>query len=373
MAAAKRRAKRPAGKTPRRTRTPAQDSASGPPSGWPPVSYWMRVAAGVVVVLGLARAVSAIGNVIILLLVSFVLAVGFQPAVTWLERRGVRRGWAVAIIFATGFLVVGAFLALVVPIIVREVSNLVEQAPRYLQEAQQGNSFIGRLNERFDLEEKLRSLGEDLPTTALSLVRSFTAFVFNTVTVVILTLYFTAAMPQLRAGVARLLHWEDRKDFLEILDESTQRVGGYVLGNLAVSAIAGTLAFLVLIIVGVPFAAALAFWVALTDLIPVIGAILGAAAAVLVAAFTGVPELIITAAYFLVYQQVENYLLAPRVMKRAIDMSAALVIVAVLIGGSLAGVIGALLALPIAAVIKVVVREFFIEPRVELAKASERR
>ncbi|MGH2740203.1 MAG: AI-2E family transporter [Actinomycetota bacterium] len=333
----------------------------------------MRVTAGVIIVIVLARAIEAIGNIIILLLVSFVLAVGFQPAVTWLEQRGVKRGWAVAIIFATGFFVVAAFLGLVVPIIVREVSNLVEEAPNYLREAQAGSGFIGNLNERFDLEAKLRDLSQELPTTALSLIRSFTAFLFNTVTVVILTLYFTAAMPQLRAGVARLLHWEDRRDFLEILDESTQRVGGYVLGNIAVSAIAGILSFLVLVVVGVPFAAALAFWVALTDLVPTIGAILGAAAAALVAAFTGVTELIITAAYFLMYQQVENYLIAPRIMKRAIDMSAAVVIVAVLIGASLAGVVGALLALPVAAVIKIVVRELYLEPRIEVVKASEKK
>jgi predicted PurR-regulated permease PerM len=109
--------------------------------------------------------------------------------------------------------------------------------------------------------------------------------------------------------------------------------------------------------------------VALTDLIPTIGALLGALAGAVVAAFVGLPQFILTAAFFLVYQQVENYVIGPRVMRRAIDMSAAAVITAVLIGGSLAGFVGALLALPVAAIIKISVRELFVERR--LARVRE--
>lgn len=339
---------------------------------WPPITYWMKATAGVLVVLALARAVIEVQNVLILIVVALVLAIGFQPAVAWLERFGLKRGWAVTAIFLAGVLVIGAFLALVLPVIIREVGGLVRDAPDYIRRAQQESELFQRLNERFDLSERLASLGRELPTTALSLIRSFTAFLFNSLTVLILTLFFMSAMPRLRHGVAALLRVEHRDEFESILEESTQRVGGYVLGNLAVSLIAGVVSFIVLFTIGVPYAAALAFWVALADLIPSVGAILGAIPAVLVAAFVGLPEFIGTIVFFVVYQQVENYLIAPRIMRRTIDMSVATVIIAVLIGGSLLGFVGALLALPMAAIIKAAVRELFLEDRLEEIGASER-
>lgn len=339
---------------------------------WPPVTYWMKATAGVLVILALAQMVIAIQNVLILILISLVLAIGFQPAVGWLERLGLRRGWAVLIIFLVGAVVVGTFLALILPVIIREIGELVRRAPEYISRAQRESELFQRLNERFDLSQRLSSLGKELPTTALSLIRSFTTFLFNSLTVLILTLYFMAAMPRLRHGVAALLTREHREDFESILEESTQRVGGYVMGNLTVSLIAGVVSFVALLLIGVPYAAALAFWVALADLIPSVGAILGAVPAVLVAAFAGLPEFIATLVFFVVYQQVENYLVAPRIMRRAIDVSVATVIIAVLIGGSLAGFVGALLALPMAAIIKAAFRELYLEERLEEVGAPER-
>jgi predicted PurR-regulated permease PerM len=332
----------------------------------------MKATAGVLVVLALAYIVIAIQNVLILILVALVLAIGFQPAVGWLQSRGLRRGWAVAVIFLTGTVVIGGFLAVILPVIIREISGLVQDAPEYIRRAQEESELFQRLNEQFDLSQRLSSLGRELPTTALSLIRSFTAFVFNSLTVLILTLYFMAAMPRIRHGVAALLRVEHREDFESILEESTQRVGGYVMGNLTVSLIAGVISFVALLLIGVPYAAALAFWVALADLIPSVGATLGAVPAVIVAAFAGLPEFIATLIFFVVYQQVENYLVAPRIMRRAIDVSLATVIIAVLIGGSLAGFVGALLALPVAAIIKAAVRELYLEERLEELSATER-
>jgi predicted PurR-regulated permease PerM len=336
---------------------------------WPPTSYWMKAAAGVLVVVFLANMLLRVQNVLILLLVSLVLAIGFQPAVQWLMSRGLPRGVAVASIFLTGLVIVAGFLALVLPIVIREVAELVGAAPGYLARAQRESPLLADLDQRFNLVEGLQSLGRNLPTTVLSFVRSFTAFIFNTLTVFILTIYFATAMPGIRRGVAELLERERRKDFEGILEESIQRVGGYVLGQLSLGAIAGVTSFIALSLLGIPYAAALAFWVALTDLIPTIGALLGALVGVVVAAFVGLPQFIGAAAFFLVYQQVENYLIGPRVMRRAIDMSAATVITAVLIGGSLAGFVGALLALPVAAIIKIAVRELFVEHR--LARVRE--
>jgi predicted PurR-regulated permease PerM len=333
----------------------------------------MKVTAGVLLVLALARMVLVIGDILVLILISLILALGFQPAVEWLERRGLRRGWAVTLGLVAGLLVIGAFLWLVLPDVILQISGLVEQGPELLDRAQERFPLLADLNERLDLEAKLMSASQELPGTVLGLVGSFTALIFNSLTVLILTIYFTVNMPKMRRTIAGLLHGEDRQEFEGIVDESVQRVGGYVLGNLAISAVAGVTSFIALFLLGVPFAAALAFIVALLDLIPTIGALIAAALATTVALFTGVGPAIATAAYFLVYQQVENYLIQPRVMRSAIDMSAALVIVAVLIGSALLGVIGALLALPVAAIIKVAFRELYLEDRMEEVRAAERR
>jgi predicted PurR-regulated permease PerM len=339
---------------------------------WPPVMYWMKVTVGVLLVLGLAQMLLAIGDIIVLVLVSLVLAFGFQPALAWMERRGLRRGVSVAIGLLGGAALLGLFFALVLPDVISELSALVKKAPDYFLQAKEGNGWLADLNQRFALETKLQEISATLPATALGFVGSFTAFVFNSLTVLILTIYFTVNLPKMRHGIALMMGREDREEFQEIYDESVRRVGGYVLGNLLVSGIAGVFSFAALSIIGVPFAAALAFLTAVLDLIPTIGALIAAVLASVVAAFAGVPALIATAAFYLVYQQVENYVIQPRVMGRTIEMSAPVIILAVLIGGTLLGVIGALLAIPIAAVLKVLFWELYLEDRVQRIKAEER-
>jgi predicted PurR-regulated permease PerM len=325
----------------------------------------MKATAAVLLVIGAARLLLAVGDILVLVLVSLILAFGFQPAVAWLVRRGLSRGWAVTVGLLMGALVIGAFLALVLPDVIRQLAGLIETAPEYLDRAMRESPLLADLNERFDLEASLEGWSGELPGTVLGLVGSFASLVFNSLTVLILTIYFTVNLPKMRDGVAMLLGRRERADFEEIFQESIDRVGGYVLGNLAVSVVAGVTSFVALVVIGVPFAAALAFFVALTDLIPTVGAIIGAAVASAVAAFVGLPAFIATVVFFLVYQQVENYLIQPAVMRRAIDMSAPVVILAVLIGGALLGVLGALLAIPTAAILKVAFRELYLEDRLE--------
>jgi predicted PurR-regulated permease PerM len=341
---------------------------------WPPLVYWAKVAATVLVVLGLARLVLAVGGVLILILISLVLAIGFQPAVEWLERRGLKRGWAVALGILLGLLLVGGFLWLVLPDIVQQASELARAVPGYLADLQRGEGFLSDAIRETDLEQRVRDLGAALPETVLGIAGGLVAFIFAALTVLILTIYFTVNMPRMRTGVARLLRpGGEREEFEAILRRSIEQVGGYVLGQLVVITIAGIAAFIALAVIGVPFAAALAFFVAILDLIPTVGAIVAALLASAVAAFQGLTEVIATAVYFLVYQQIENYFIQPRVMGRAINMSAAMVIIAVLIGATLLGPVGAVLAIPIAAILKVVLHELYVEDRIEEVKEEERR
>ena len=355
---------------------PLDEPAAGPPSpaeppSFAPVTYWMKVAAGVTVVIALALLLVVLRHVLVLVIASLVLALGVQPAVEWLVRRGIRRGVAVGIIFVVGILVVGTFLAIVIPIVARQLSELLRAAPDYLARAQQRSSLLGRLDQQFNLVGKLRTAGRQVPTYALAFARGFASFVFQLVTVAILTAYFATGLPRMRAQIARLLRREHREELEVILEGSTARIGGYVTGNVVVSVIAGVCSFVALVLIGVPYPLVLAVWIALTDLIPTVGALLGAVVACVVAVFAGVPQLVVTIAFFIAYQQVENYVIAPRVMKRAIDLSPAAVIVAVLVGGTLAGFFGALLALPIAATIQVVAHELYVKDRVDEVRAVD--
>jgi predicted PurR-regulated permease PerM len=277
----------------------------------------------------------------------------------------------VALGLVAGFLVIGTFLWLALPGVIAQLTELAEDAPQLLEQAQRNFPLLGDVSERIDLSQRLQSLSSDLPGILLGLAGSATSLVLGSLTVLVLTIYLTVNLPRMRAAVAGLLHPEDREEFEQILGESIRRVGGYVQGNIVISLIAGVVSFIALSLIGVKFAAALAFIVALLDLIPTIGAILAAVVATLVAALTGVGDMIATLAFFLAYQQVENYLIQPRVMRSAIDMSAPVVIVSVLIGGALLGVIGALLALPVAAIVKVTFRELYLEDRREAVRRAD--
>jgi len=343
----------------------------------PPMSHYAKATVVIVLTLAVLSAAWSVRNILTLVLVAVVLAVGLDPAVRRLERWHVRRGWAVFLIFFGAVAFIAAFVGLVVPPLVRQVTKLASDIPGYIDRLKHSNGFFGDLERKYHIAEKLQDLTRKLPTVAgssiktiLGLTKSVGAIIFNLLTITILTIYFLLSLPRAKETAISLFPAGERARGGHILGESLDRVGGYVSGNITISIIAGVAAYVALRIMGIPFAIALAMWVAIADLIPTVGATLGALAAVIVAAFSSVADLIGTIAYFIVYQQVENYVIAPRVMRHAVDLSPAAVIVSVLIGGSLAGFAGALLALPIGAVIKVLVNELYVSKRLAAPTAT---
>lgn len=344
--------------------------------GYPPAKYWAKVAVVVVLVLALLVAAWAVRGVLLLVLVAAVLAIGLDPAVRRLQRFKISRGWAVLVIFLATLGFIALFGFLVIPPLVREVRELAQDIPGYVERLQRSSGWIGDLQRRFDLSSRLQQLTERLPTAAsasigaiLGVTRGIASMVFQTLTIAILTVYFLLGLPRGRRLATALLPKQRREQHARSLDEALDRVGGYVSGNLVISAIAGVSTFIALQVIGVPFAAALAMWVAFADLIPSVGATLGAVLVVIVASFSSLGDAVAAAIFHLVYQQVENYVIAPRVMRRAVDLSPAAVIVSVLIGATLAGFAGALLALPVAAAAKVFVWDLWLGER--LADVSE--
>ena len=331
-----------------------------------PFRIGLTGALGVAVAYGLVQSLVAVRSVLVLLLVSAFLAIGLDPSVQWLERRGLSRGRAVGVVLLAVLLFFVGFGMAVVPPIVDQGQQFVDAAPGYLKHLQ-ANPKVARLDQRYHVLEQVQGLIADparLGTTVFGGVVGVGKVVigafFSAVTVLILTLYFLSNLPDIKASAYRLVPRSRRARVGLLSDEILTRVGGYVAGALSIAAIAGVTTFVLLLLTGVPYPLALALLVALTDLVPLVGATIGAAIITLVAFSVSARVGIIAGGYYLAYQQLENYVLYPRIMKRSVDVSPATTVVAVLIGGSLLGVVGALLAIPLAAAVQLVLNEVVV-------------
>ncbi|HEX2052565.1 MAG TPA: AI-2E family transporter [Actinomycetota bacterium] len=340
------------------------------------VGHYAKATLGVAVVVGAIAAAWVVRRVLLLIVIAFVLAIAMDPGIRFIQRRTrLGRGGSTAVILLSVLGLLVLFFSLVIPPIAHEVQLLVERAPGYLENLQRSGGWLGQLEERFQLGQQLEKLAGNAPRIAQSSLNTVVGFtgalasgLFTFFTLLVLTIYFAGSLPVLEDGISALFPPEKREEYRTLLDRVTEKIGGYASGQLTVSLIAGLSAFVAFLIIGLPFPAALAMWVSITTLIPSVGALVGAVLCVLVASFVGIGTALITAIYILVYQQVENYVISPRIMKKAVDLSPAAVIISVLIGGSLLGFVGALLALPMAAAAKIVVRELWLRKRDEPEK-----
>ena len=329
---------------------------------WPPLSYWWRVALVVIAVVVAVRVLATLQNVLLIIIAAFVISLGMQPVLSAFETRGMRRGAGMALIVLAGLVVMAGLAAAIIPTIVTQAVTAFELVPELVADLEDRSPLIADLLAQVPIP----GAGEDVEGgQAIEVLGRVAQGVFNTITLLLLVPYFAVSFPAMKSWMFRLLRRDHREDFIYIINQSTELTSNYIIGNLTISLIAGVISFVGFSLIGLPYAVALAAWVALTDLIPGFGALIGAVPVLIVAGVTGGPEFLWAFVLLLAYQQVENYLLAPRVMKRAVDLSPPVVIVALLVGGTLAGIVGALLALPVAALIKILASEFLIRRRVE--------
>jgi predicted PurR-regulated permease PerM len=272
-----------------------------------------------------------------------------------------------ATILFSGLLVLMGLGLILVPFLIDQISALMDELPSFLQRLEATPGIVGSLTQLIAPGTLVSGSGGEpgAALAALGLVSTLGGTLFNLLTIAAVTPYLAIRLPQLKLWVARLLRHRHREDFLYVVNESTDLIANYIVGNMVISLMAGAVSFVGFQIIGVQFAIVLAAWVALTDLIPAVGAFIGAAGVAAVAAFQGLDVLIPAVALLLIYQLVENFVIAPRVMNRAVDLSPVGVIIALLIGGSLAGFFGALLALPVAAMIKIVVFQLLVPERID--------
>jgi predicted PurR-regulated permease PerM len=337
----------------------------------PPTLVVVRIVLTIVATLLVIYAAYLVRGVLVLVLVAAFLAIGLDPAMRRLERLRLSRGQSVLVIFMAAVAFLIAFALAVIPPLVNQIASFATDLPQYVSDFAENHPRIQEWVVENDIPSKLQSAVSNVPATIsgslsslLGFAGSLVATLFRILTVLILTIYFSLSLQRIHEGTLRLVPRSRRTRVAEMLDPIFEKIGGYIAGQVTVALIAGVLAGIFLAVIGVPFPIALALWVSIAALIPLVGATVGAVPAVIVAFFTSVGTGFATLVYFLVYQQIENYLIAPRVMTRAVDISPAAVLLAALIGGSLLGFFGALMAIPAAAAIKLIVQEIVL-PRTE--------
>ncbi|MCD2442416.1 AI-2E family transporter [Agromyces sp. SYSU K20354] len=333
---------------------------------------------GVGVGLLIITSIANLSTIITYIGAALFLALGLDPAISWLERRGLPR-WAAIVIVMTGVgLLVAALVLAVVPIIVEQVSQLVEEIPRIVERVS-SQEWIDTLKQQFPqiqvdvvIEQVTTGLTDfvtnpdklsELAGGVLLVAFAIGSGIFAVIVVFILMLYFTASLNAMKRATYQLVPASKRERFADLTEQITQSVGRFVLGQASLAAVNGVLSFIFLSIINAPFPAVLAFLAFLFSLVPLVGTLTGSVIIVLVCLIPGLGSpltALVAAIYYIIYMQVEAYVLSPRIMNRAVKIPSALVVIAALAGGALGGILGALVAIPVAAAGLLIIKQVVI-------------
>ncbi len=306
------------------------------------------------------------------IVVAIFLTLALNPAVEALQRRGVhRRGLATGLTFLLAFLVLAGAGSLVIPTLVEEAGGFAEKLPDYVRDVSEGRGQLGDLAERYELEQRVRAAVEGggaggllgVSGTALAVTEGVLTFVVAVITIAFMTFFMLLEGPKWMERLYGLLPPASREKWQGIGGDIYRTVGGYVTGNLLISLIAGVASTIVLLIMDVPYAFALGLLVAILDLIPLAGATLAAIILTAVAFLASVPAGIVVLIFMILYQQLENHVLQPLVYSRTVQLSPLAILISVLIGAKLAGILGALAAIPVAGTIQVLLLAWLSERR----------
>ncbi|MCW2563697.1 MAG: family transporter [Mycobacterium sp.] len=333
-----------------------------------PFYIGLTASAGVAVTYGMVRVLASLSSMLVLIGVAFFLAVGLEPAISRLANRGLQRWVATTLVFVVFLAAMGAFVAAAIPPLVQQGGDFIHQVPVYLQQAQDHSSAIGRLNDRFHLQQRITDAINGSGGSAVNEVVNAGTALFGALAdcliVIVLTVYFVVAMPRIRTALYRLVPHTRRPRAILIGDEVFNKVGAYVLGNVLISMITGAATFIWLIAFDVPYPLLLAIFVAVLDLVPIVGSTIAGVVVGAVALTVSLPICIATIAFFIVLRFIEDYLLVPRIIGRVVKVPALITVLSVLIGGALLGIVGALVAIPIAAALQLLTQEV-LYPRLD--------
>jgi predicted PurR-regulated permease PerM len=340
----------------------------------------------VLAVLGIAIAVGILLEVIWIarhiitwVLIAVFLALALNPAVEWFQRRGVRsRGLATAItvlLTLAGFAALGA---LFIPTLVHEVNGFAHALPGYVDDVTHRRGRLGFLESKYHITQRVRDAVESggatkllgLTGTAVAITKGIITAIVATVTIIFMTVFMLLEGPAWVERFFMLLPESSRDRWRDVGHQIYRTVGGYVTGNLLISVIAGVSSTIVMLLLGVPYAVALGLLVGILDLIPLAGATLAAIIVSAVGFIHSIVAGIVLIAFFIVYQQIENHLLQPLVYSRTVRLSPLAILISVLIGAELAGILGALAAIPVAGTIQVLLVSWLAHRRSRHAAAT---
>ena len=305
-------------------------------------------------------------EVIAWIVIALFLALALNPLVGWIERRGrVKRAMAITIAYALVLIVVVGVGATFVPKLIDEVNGFAQAVPGYAHDLTHGRGRLGFLERKYHIVEKIREQVKaggakklfGLSGAAVSLTKSVISVVAATVTIVFLTFFMLLEGRNWVDRCFSLLPEQSRPRWQKVGDDIYRTIGGYVTGNILISLIAGGSITLVLLLLGVPYAVALGLLVAILDLIPLAGATVAGVIVAGVAFLHSITAGVIAVIFFVVYQQVENHVLQPVIYGRTVELSPLAVLVSVLVGASVAGILGALAAIPVAGALQVIIRD----------------
>ena len=359
--------KRPSLTRKKRADTPEDFGKIGEPLNHSHPFYFGFVAAsGAIIAITLLRAFASASQVFVLIIISLFFAMGLNPAVLFIQRRGLSRAKAVAATVSLVIGFVGIFIWIAAPLIIDQVNALINNAPQLISDLK-SNSTIDELNKNYGIVDTVQNRVEASIKDGkfvigafggvLGVGKAFISGIFSILTILVLTLYFLAALPTLTKDAYRLVPASRRERVAKISDAIIFRVGAFVGGQITISFFASIFIFLLSFVLDLPYKSALALVVFVCGLIPLIGHFIGMTIFTLIALTVSPLIAAIALASYIIYVQFENYILTPRVMKRALSIPALVTIIAALIGASLLGLIGGILAVPIAAAVLLILDE----------------
>jgi predicted PurR-regulated permease PerM len=333
------------------------------------------VARRTLIVIGLVLAtllvlflVRATSQVLTWIVIAGFFAVALHPAVNWVERRAAfgKRWLATLMVFLLAVLLIGGLATLFIVPLIKEGTQVVHDFPKIIEDARSGRGPVGGLIARYNLLEyaqnnadRVRQYAGGLGGTGLTVLRGAATSVAGVVTIFVLAYLMVLEAPKIVSGFLALFDEQRAARIRRVGHDCAKTITGYITGNLLISVICGALTYGVLAILGVPYAGLIALFVGLVDLIPLVGATLGAVVATLAAFVESTTAGIVVIIFFVLYQQLENHVLQPLIFARTVKVNPLTVLIAILIAVELAGILGALLAIPVAGILQIIARDIW--------------
>ncbi len=340
-----------------------------------PFYFGFLATAGALISLTLLRALASASQIFVLIIISLFFAAGLNPAVEFFQRRNMKRGAAVGLIVAIVLLFVGLFSWIVIPPMVDQLNLFIRNAPDLISSLK-NNAAINNLNQHFGIVDALQKKvntsihdGQFVVSAfggVVGIGKAFLSGAFSLLTLLVLTLYFTASLPQVTGVAYRLVPVSRRARVAGLSDAIIARVGAFVASQATVAVIAGIFALLLGLILHVPYTTPVAVLVFICGLIPLVGHFLGCTVFTVIALTKSPLTALIVFVTYIIYVQVENYVLMPRIMKKSLSMPGLVTILAAMLGTSLLGPVGGLLAVPVAAAVMLILEEV-VFPKQNLA------